>query len=333
MDAWRVVKPGPLAGSPLVRSRLPVPSPAPGEVLISVTACGVCRTDLHVTMGDLPAHRSPVVPGHEVVGTVVRSGDGASRFGLGERIGIAWLRHTCGVCRFCRTARENLCVQPRFTGWDDDGGYAQFATVPQDYAYSLPEAFDDVSAAPLLCAGIIGFRALESAAVAPGGRLGIYGFGASAHLAAQIAIARDITVHVMTRSVAARQLALDIGCTSAGAATDPPPEPLDGAILFAPVGEIVPVALSALDRGGALAIAGIHLSDIPPLNYQAHLFQERQVRSVTANTRHDGERFLLEAARARIRVHTTTYSLDQADRALDDLWNDRVEGAAVLTMT
>jgi propanol-preferring alcohol dehydrogenase len=282
-------------------------------------------------MGDLPVHRSPVIPGHEVVGSVVRNGDGASRFAVGERIGIAWLRHTCGICRFCRSGRENLCTEPRFTGWDEDGGYAEFATVPEAYAYSLPEAFDDVSAAPLLCAGIIGFRALEWAGVAPGGRLGLYGFGASAHLAAQIAIARGVTVHVLTRAAAARRLALEIGCASAREATDPPPEPLDGAILFAPAGELVPVALSALDRGGVLAIAGIHLSDIPSLNYQAHLFQERQVRSVTANTRVDGERFLLEAARARLKVHTTVYRFDEADRALQDLWNDRVEGAAVLT--
>ena len=331
MDAWIVANPGPLAASPLVRSRVRIPAPAVGEVLVQVVACGVCRTDLHVTMGDLPVHRSPLIPGHEIVGRVVDRGTGASRFGVGERIGIAWLRHTCGVCRFCMSDRENLCTSPRFTGWDDDGGYAEYATVPEDYAYRLPDEFDDVAAAPLLCAGIIGFRALERAEVAPGGRLGIYGFGASAHLAAQIAISRGITVHVMTRSAAARSLALDLGCTSAGAATDRPPERLDAAILFAPVGELVPVALSALDRGGVLAIAGIHLSDIPPLNYQAHLFQERQVRSVTANTRHDGERFLAEAARAGIGVHTTVYPFDAADRALSDLWNDRVDGAAVLT--
>jgi propanol-preferring alcohol dehydrogenase len=330
MDAWRVVRPGSLASGPLVRSRVPIPEPGAGEVLVRVLACGVCRTDLHVTMGDLPPHRSPVIPGHEVVGTVVRTGEGATRFAVGERIGIAWLRHTCGVCRFCRSGRENLCIEPRFTGWDEDGGYAEFATVPQDYAYRVPDAFDDVSAAPLLCAGIIGFRALDWVGVAPGGRLGLYGFGASAHLAAQIAIARGVTVHVLTRAAAARRLALEIGCASAGDASDNPPEPLDGAILFAPAGDLVPVALSALDRGGVLAIAGIHLSDIPSLNYQKHLFQERQVRSVTANTRADGERFLLEAARARIKVHTTVYRLDEADRALDDLWNDRVDGAAVL---
>ena len=202
--------------------------------------------------------------------------------------------------------------------------------MPEAYAYRLPDEFDDVSAAPLLCAGIIGFRGLERAEVPAGSRLGIYGFGGSAHLAVQIAISRNVTVHVMTRSAAARSLALELGCASAGDATDAPPEPLDGAILFAPVGDLVPVALGALDRGGTLVVAGIHLSNIPPLNYQAHLFHERQLRSVTANTRRDGERFLAEAARAGIRVHTTVYPADAADVALSDLWNDRVEGAAVL---
>lgn len=310
-----------------------MPEPATGEVLVHVRACGVCRTDLHVTMGDLPVHRSHVIPGHEIVGTVVANGSRTSRFAVGERIGIAWLRHTCGSCRFCVSDRENLCLDPKFTGWDADGGYAEYATVPEAYAYRLPEQFDDVTAAPLMCAGIIGFRALEQAGVRAGGRLGIYGFGASAHLAAQIAIARGISVHVLTRSAAARRLAVQLGCASAGEANAAPPEPLDGAILFAPAGELVPVALAALDRGGTLAVAGIHLSDIPTLNYQAHLFQERQLRSVTANTRRDGERFLAEAGRAGIKVQTTVYSLDQADLALADLWNDSVDGAAVLVPT
>jgi alcohol dehydrogenase, propanol-preferring len=330
MHAWQVTRPGPLAKSTLKRTRLPVPTPGPGEVLVRVSACGVCRTDLHVVMGDLPTHRSPVTPGHEVVGRVVLNGAGASRFQPRERIGIAWLRHTCGACRFCNTGRENLCLEPRFTGWDDNGGYADYATVPEDYAYRIPEQFDDVTAAPLLCAGIIGFRALERACLPAGGRIGLYGFGASAHLAAQIAMYRGATVHVLTRSAAARELALELGCASAGDATDAPPERLDSAILFAPVGELVPVALQAIDRGGTLAIAGIHLSDVPPLNYQSHLFQERQIRSVTANTRADGERFLAEAAAADIQVRTTPYPPTEADRALADLWSDRVGGAAVL---
>jgi propanol-preferring alcohol dehydrogenase len=324
MKAWVVRTPG-LA---LVDREVPVPGP--GEVRVRVTVCGVCRTDLHVRDGDLPVHRPEVVPGHEVVGVVDAIGPGAGRFALGERIGIAWLRHTCGVCRFCRRGGENLCLDPRFTGWDEDGGYAEHAVVDERYAYRLPEAFADREAAPLLCGGIIGFRALRRAELPAGGRLGIYGFGGSAHLAAQVAMAEGATVHVMTRSAAARRLATDLGATWVGDTYDRPPEPLDAAICFAPAGEVVPAALEALDRGGTLAVAGIHLSDIPVLDYQRHLFQERQVRSVTANTRQDGEDFLAVAARIGIRPTTTPYPLDEADRALDDLAADQVEGAAVL---
>jgi propanol-preferring alcohol dehydrogenase len=293
----------------------------------------VCRTDLHVAEGDLPVHRRGVVPGHEVVGRVDALGPGASRFAVGDRVGIAWLRHTCGTCRFCRRGDENLCVAPRFTGWDADGGYAEAAVVDERYAYALPEAFADAEAAPLLCAGIIGFRALRRAEVPPGGRLGIYGFGGSAHLAAQVALAEGATVFVMTRAAAARDLARDLGAAWVGDTFDRPPAPLDSAICFAPVGDVVPPALEALDRGGTLAIAGIHLSDIPALDYQRHLFQERQVRSVTANTRADGEAFLATAAELAIRVMTTPYPLAHADRALADLAHDRVEGAAVLQVS
>jgi propanol-preferring alcohol dehydrogenase len=245
-------------------------------------------------------------------------------------VGIAWLRHTCGVCRFCRRGDENLCLSPRFTGWDDDGGYAEWAVVEAEYGYAIPAEFGDEEAAPLLCAGIIGYRALRRAALPPGGRLGIYGFGASAHLAAQVAIHEGATVHVLTRSAPARRLALELGAASAGGADDAPPEPLDSAILFAPVGTLVPVALAALDRGGTLAVAGIHLSDIPPLDYAEHLFQERSLRSVTANTRADGDEFLALAGRIPVRVSTTVYPLAEADRALADLAHDRVDGAAVL---
>jgi alcohol dehydrogenase, propanol-preferring len=290
----------------------------------------VCRTDLHLAEGDLPPHGPEVVPGHEIVGVVDRRGPGASRFELGERVGIAWLRRTCGTCRFCRRGDENLCVDPRFTGWDADGGYAEHAVVDERYAYHLPDEFDDEQVAPLLCAGIIGFRALRRAAVPPGGRLGIYGFGGSAHLAAQVAMAEGVTVHVMTRSPAARELALALGAASAGDTSARPPEPLDSAIVFAPAGEIVPIALTALDRGGTLAVAGIHLTDIPTLRYADHLFQERQLRSVTANTRRDGEEFLAVADRIGIRVETVAYPLEQADVALRDLAHDRFSGAAVL---
>ncbi len=258
-------------------------------------------------------------------------GPGSARFAVGDRVGIAWLRHTCGTCRWCRRDLENLCPNARFTGWDTDGGYAEQAVVPANFAYRIPDAWSDTYAAPLLCAGIIGYRALRLSSLPSGGRLGIYGFGASAHLTAQVAMHQGATVHVMTRSPEARELALELGCASAGDTFDAPPEPLDSAILFAPAGEIVPTALAALGDAGTLAIAGIHLSDIPVLNYQRHLFRERVVRSVTANTRADGEEFLRVAASMHLQVHHQEYPLDQAGRALSDLAADHVDGAAVLT--
>jgi alcohol dehydrogenase, propanol-preferring len=297
-----------------------------------VSVCAVCRTDLHLAEGDLPPRRRGVVPGHEVVGRVDARGPGAERFVEGDRVGIAWLRGTCGRCRFCASDRENLCVAPSFTGWDADGGFAEQALVPQDYAYRLPDAFDDAHAAPLLCAGIIGYRALRRAQLPAGGRLGIYGFGASAHLAAQLAMAEGATVHVLTRSPRARALAIELGAASAGRADDAPPEPLDAAVLFAPAGELVPVALSALDRGGTLSLAGIHLTTVPPLDYARHLFQERTVRSVTANTRRDGQEFLELAALHHLRVSASPYPFEEADRALQDLAEDRVDGAAILLL-
>jgi propanol-preferring alcohol dehydrogenase len=308
------------------------PTPSQHEVRVRVTVCGVCRTDLHLAEGDLPAHRPDVVPGHEIVGRVEALGEAVTRFSVGERVGVAWLRHTCGTCRFCQRGDENLCLDPRFTGWDADGGFASLAVADERYVYRLPDAFDDLTAAPLLCAGIIGFRALRRADLPPGGRLGIYGFGASAHLAAQVALADGATVHVMTRSPQARELALRLGAASAGDTFDRPPEPLDAAIVFAPAGEIVPTALEALDRGGTLSLAGIHLTDIPTLRYQDHLFHERQVRSVTANTRTDGEDFLELAARIPLTVETTPYPFEEADRALRDLAEDRITGAGVLVM-
>ena len=330
MKAWVVRRPAPIDEDPLALVDRPVPEPGPGEVRVRVAVCGVCRTDLHLAEGDLPPRHPDVVPGHEVVGVVEARGPGAERFEVGERVGIAWLRGTCGTCRFCRRGDENLCLSPSFTGWDADGGYAEHAVVDERFAYRIPDAFTDEEAAPLLCAGIIGYRALRRAELPPGGRLGIYGFGASAHLAAQVALAEGATVHVMTRAPEARRLALELGAASAGDTYDPPPEPLDAAITFAPAGEVVPAALAALDRGGTLAIAGIHLTRIPPLDYAEHLYQERQVRSVTANTRRDGEEFLATAARIGIRVETRPYTLDEADAALRDLAHDRVTGAAVL---
>ncbi|NEE02694.1 zinc-binding alcohol dehydrogenase family protein [Phytoactinopolyspora halotolerans] len=331
--AWRAFEPGPVAAGPLRFVVEPRPEPAAGELLVRVLACGVCRTDLHVAEGDLPVHRPAVIPGHEVVGEVVavaaadRAG-GAVR--VGDRVGIAWLRGTCGRCRYCLRGAENLCPRSVYTGWDEDGGYAEFATVPEDYALVLPEGYSDVELAPLLCAGIIGYRALQRAELPPGGRLGVYGFGGSAHLAAQVAIAQGAVVHVLTRNPLARELALDLGAASAADPADGPPEALDSAILFAPSGDLVPVALAALDRGGTLAVAGIHLTDVPALNYQQHLFLERQLRTVTANTRADARAFLRFAAEHRLHVATVAYPLDRADQAVRDLAGGAVRGAAVL---
>lgn len=325
MQAWETSGDGKLH-----RTERPAPRPGPGEVLVEVSVCGVCRTDLHVRDGDLPPHRSPVVPGHEVVGAVAEVGEGVARFDVGDRVGIAWLRHTCGECAWCRRGEENLCPSSRYTGWDEDGGYAEYAVVPAAFAYDVPADLPDEQAAPLLCAGIIGYRALRRAELPPGGRLGIYGFGASAHITAQIAMAQGAEVHVLTRDEAARELALSLGAASAGGAYDEPPVPLDSAILFAPVGDLVPPALAALDRGGTLAVAGIHLSDIPTLDYQRHLFRERTLTSVTSNTRADGEELLRLAPRLGVTATVTSYPLDRADVALDDLAADRVHGAAVL---
>ena len=330
MQAWVVDRPGPIDGGPLRHLERPLPEPGPHQVRVQVSVCGVCRTDLHLAEGDVPPRHPCVAPGHEVVGLVDALGPDCKRWRKGDRIGVPWLGHTCGVCRFCASGRENLCVAPRFTGWDLDGGYADYVLVEEDYAYALPDRFDDVEAAPLLCAGIIGYRALRRADVPEGGRLGIYGFGGSAHLTAQVALARGMRVHVMTRSAEARALALELGMASASESDAAPPEPLDGAILFAPVGTLVPPALAALDRGGTLAIAGIHLSDVPGLDYQRDLFEERTLRSVTANTRRDGEDFLEEAARIGLRVFATPYPMAEADMALRDLRHDRVNGAAVL---
>jgi alcohol dehydrogenase, propanol-preferring len=329
MRAWMVTSPGRLE-----LSEVAVPRPGTGELLVRVAACGVCRTDLHVLDGDLPPHKTPVVPGHEVVGEVVGSGpDATGAFEIGSRIGIPWLRRTCGTCRYCRRGRENLCPASMYTGWDADGGYAEFTTVPTAFAYRLPTGYTDRELAPLLCAGIIGYQALDRSELPTGGRLGIYGFGASAHLTAQVAIAQGARVHVLTRSRAAQQLALDLGADSAGDAYAAPPEPLDSAILFAPVGDLVPVALEALDRGGTLSIAGIHLSDVPSLDYQRHLFFERSLRSVTANTRAAGREFLDLAAAHPLRIETAMYDFADAAGALQDLAADRVRGVAVLDMS
>lgn len=323
---------GPVASSPLALGKLPPPVPAPGEVRVKVSACGVCRTDLHVIEGDLPSVRLPLVPGHQVVGRVDLPGEGARRFLPGARVGIAWLRHTCGACPFCAAGKENLCETPLFTGYHRDGGFAEYAVVPEAFAYSLPEAYSDVEAAPLLCAGIIGFRALRRADLPRGGRLAIYGFGSSAHIVIQLALHRGCEVFVCTRGERHRRLALEMGASWAGEDPTQMPAAADSAILFAPAGELVPPALRALKKGGTLSLAGIHMSDVPPMKYEECLFHEKNLRSVTANTRQDGEELLREAAEIPIRPKVTLFPLEEANRALQMLKADQLQGTAVLVV-
>ena len=332
MRAWSVGTPGPLASKPLTRTTRERPDPGPGEVLVRVRACGVCRTDLHLAEGDLLPRRPGVVPGHQAVGLVEENGPGSARFAVGDRVGVAWLRRTCGRCRWCRHGAENLCPSSEYTGWDADGGFAEYVAAPEAFVHPLPEGYDDVRAAPLLCAGIIGYRALTRAAVPPGGRLGVYGFGSSAHLTAQLALAGGAELFVMTRGEENRALAEQVGASWVGGATDRPPVLLDSAIVFAPAGELVPVALEALERGGTLALAGIHMTQVPALDYQRHLFGERDLRTVTSNTRRDADELLRLAARLPLEVHTTAYPFDETDRALADLAAGRVSGSLVVTL-
>ncbi|WP_402469436.1 zinc-dependent alcohol dehydrogenase family protein [Isoptericola aurantiacus] len=311
-------------------TELPDPEPAADEVLVRVEASGVCRTDLHVVDRELAVHRGHVVPGHQVVGTVEATGSAVRRLRPGERVGVAWLRRTCGACRWCREGRENLCPDAEFTGWDADGGFAERTTVPEAFAYPLTPDHDPVTTAPLLCAGIIGYRALTRANLPPGGRLGIYGFGSSAHLTAQVAAARGAELFVMTRGQHHRELARRSGARFVGGATDVPPVLVDAAIVFAPAGELVPYALRATDRGGTVVLAGIHMSDIPSMAYDRHLFEERDLRTVTANTRADGAELLRLATTLQLAPTVTRYPFTAADAALDDLRAGRVAGSLVL---
>jgi alcohol dehydrogenase, propanol-preferring len=330
MRAMSLAGPAPVESAPLRCDFRPTPSPGPDEILVRVIACGVCRTDLHIVEGDLPLVRSPIVPGHQVVGQVEATGSSAHRFRAGDRVGIAWLRRTCGACDACRRGRENLCEHSEFTGYHADGGFADYAVVPEAFAYAMPPIFGDVEAAPLLCAGIIGYRALKRSDVPPGGRLGIYGFGASAHVTLQVARARGCEVFVCTREASHRELARRLGATWVGDIGEAMPAKADGTILFAPVGDLVPVALRNLARGGTLALAGIYMTAVPPLDYERDLFYERNIRSVTANTRADGEELLAEAARIPIRPATTTFPLEEANRALALLKHGGFAGAGVL---
>jgi propanol-preferring alcohol dehydrogenase len=322
----------PIESAPLKMTDLEVPTPAEGQVRLKVRCCAICRTDLHVIEGDLPPRKLPLVPGHQIVGVVDCLGAGCRHLVVGQRVGAAWLRHTCGGCRFCKTGRENLCEDPQFTGYHADGGYAEYALVPEDFAYALPAAFEDVQAAPLLCAGIVGYRALKRARLPDGGSLAMYGFGSSAHVIIQIALHRGCRVYVVTRDPRHRRLAEQMGAAWAGSSAAELPVKVDSAILFAPAGELVPQALAKLEKGGTLALAGIHMTPIPPMDYHENLFYERDVRSVTANTRQDGRELLELAAAIPIRPHTTTYRLDQANQALADLKADRISGTGVLVV-
>jgi propanol-preferring alcohol dehydrogenase len=323
--------PAPVETNPLDFTEVRRPEPGPGEVLVRVRACGVCRTDLHVVEGELPVRKTPVIPGHQVVGEVEASGPDARRFAAGARVGVAWLNRTCGECDFCRAGKENLCEGAQFTGWTVDGGYADYLVAPEAFVYPIPDGFGDLDAAPLLCAGIIGYRALRLSGIGAGGRLGLYGFGAAAHVAIQVARHWGAEVYAVTRDAHHRQLALEMGACWAGSAAEAPPALLDASIIFAPAGELVPAALRVLKKGGTLALGGIHMSRIPPLDYDL-LYHERVVRSVANNTRRDGEEFLRIAAEIPIRTRTQVFPLEDANQALNALKHDRINGAAVLAM-
>jgi propanol-preferring alcohol dehydrogenase len=333
MKAMALKKPAPIESSPLSEIDAPVPIPRDGEILVRIHTCGVCRTDLHVSEGDLPQKHRWIVPGHEIVGTVERRGLGASRFAQGARVGIAWLRNTCGKCVYCQRERENLCPNARFTGWDHDGGYAEYAVVREDFAYAIPDTIGDEEAAPLMCAGIIGFRAIRRAAIQPGSTVGLYGFGGSAHIALQVLKHWQCRVFVMSRGGVHRDLAERLGADWIGGADERAPASLDAAILFAPAGNLVLPAMEALDRGGILAIAGIYLSPVPELDYEKHLFYEREIRSVTANTRADAEEFLKVAGEVPVRTHTVAFGLSEANVALKMLKHDEIQGAGVLRIS
>jgi propanol-preferring alcohol dehydrogenase len=332
MKACLLTSPAKIETRPLRLTEVAAPVPSGNQVLVRVRACGVCRTDLHVVEGELEPRKSPVVPGHQVAGVVEANGPAATRFARGARVGVAWLHHTCGVCTYCRTGRENLCERAEFTGWTVDGGYAEYVVAPEDFVYALPEGFSDEHAAPLLCAGIIGFRTLRISGVAPGGSLAIYGFGAAAHVAIQVARHWGIEVYAFSREPRHRQLALDLGAAWAGGTADAPPRPVEGALIFAPAGELVIAALRVLKRGGTVALGGIHMSPIPQIDYSL-LYQERAIRSVANNTRADGEDFLRIAAEIPIRTETLEFGLEQANEALITLKNGGIRGAAVLRVS
>jgi propanol-preferring alcohol dehydrogenase len=323
---------GDVSGNRLELREYATPEPDTGQVLVKIHVCGVCRTDLHVVEGELPGLTLPLIPGHQAVGTVVRMGRDVLDLREGDRVGIAWLQGTCNMCEFCTSGRENLCEAARFTGYRVDGGYAEYAVLPARFAYPIPPIFSNEDAAPLLCAGIIGYRALRLSGIKPGQRLGLYGLGASAHIAIQIARHWGCQVYVSSLKATHQELARQLGAVWVGGSSGMPPDRLHGSIIFAPAGELVPPALRALERGGTLALAGIHMSPIPSLDYDREVFGERVIRSVTANTRQDGLDLLREAAAIPIKPHTVRFPLEDANRALQELKAGTFQGAAVLTM-
>jgi len=329
MKACFLRTPAAVENNPLQFAEFPKPEPGPGEILVRVEVCGVCRTDLHVIEGELAPRKSPVVPGHQAVGHVAAKGAGANRYGIGARVGVAWLHKADGTCGYCRRGEENLCDHPDFTGYTVDGGYAEYLVAPEDFVYALPEALPAEQVAPLLCAGIIGYRCLRLSEVKAGARLGLYGFGAAGHVAIQVARHWGVEVYAATRDVRHQTLARELGAVWIGGTLDAPPEKLDAAIVFAPAGEIVPAALAALRKGGRLILGGIHMSDIPSFPYQL-LYDERMIRSVANNTREDGQEFLRLAAEIPVRTHVRVYPLAEANAALNALKNDAIPGAAVL---
>lgn len=322
----------PIESAPLRWTDVPTPEPGPGQVRVRVRTCGICRTDLHVIEGELPFPDHPVVPGHQIIGVVEAVGPDARRFALGERIGIAWLHHACGTCGFCRAGQENLCESQQFTGYHRWGGYAEFAVVPEAFAYRIPEVFSDTEAPPLLCAGIIGYRSLKRSLLRPGQSLALYGFGSSAHIVIQIARHWGCDVYVCSRNESHARLALDLGARWAGSRAEDMPVLTHSAIIFAPAGNLVPVALERLRKGGTLALAGIYMSDIPSMSYEKHLFHEKNVHSVTANTRQDGIELLETSARIPIRPRVQRFHVTGANRALLDLKEDRINGSGVLVV-
>ena len=336
MKAWLLDNPQPVDTRPLKVAEVPVPAPRDDEVLLRVDACGICRTDLHVVEGELPVQRSPLVPGHQIVGHVTATGARVESFKIGDRVGVAWLNRTCGKCEYCLTGRENLCERALFTGWSVDGGYAEYVSAPASFTYHIPEEFEDVQAAPLLCAGIIGYRCLRLTRLSEtgwqGARLGLYGFGAAGHITIQLARSRGAEVYVCTRDRERHQaLAHELGATWVGGAIEEPPVKLDAAIIFAPAGELVPAALRVLRKGGTVVLGGIHMSPIPSFDYSL-IYGERIIRSVANNTRADGREFLEEAARLPVQTHVQTFPFDHANDALIALKNDAIRGAGVIVI-